>query len=269
LTLEEFNASFEPVRMNYSKEDTGDIREARNRYLLQMLEEMIILRRAEELNMTIDPEELSEAIAAFKTDYSENSFEEMLLIQAISFDVWQNRLRKQLLVKKVIHHDLENGIVVSPEDIRAFYDAHQTEWHRGKGAHVFQILVADKKEAKALLQAVKEGGDFAEIARKHSIAPEAVHGGDMGFIQEGELPEELERPIFETGEGKISRIVESAFGFHIFKIVEKRKAGKPTMDDLIEEIRKRVKENKVKEAYGPWLAKLRSRYDVTINEQII
>jgi len=269
MTLQEFNNFFELVKMNYGKEDALSLREARLRYLLQLLEEMLIVRRAEELNIAIPPEELAMAVSEAKQDYPDGGFQDMLMKQAVSLETWTAGLKKQLLVKKVIVQDVEKNISVSPEEIRQYFDDHQGEWHRKKSVHVLHILLSDKQQAVKILDRIKKGQDFAKLAREHSTAPEAERGGDMGFVERGGLPEDLEHPIFTLRSGEVSPIIESAFGYHLFKVVGKRPAGKPTKDDLIEEIRERVKREKIQLAYGPWLAKLRARYDVRVNKDII
>jgi len=91
----------------------------------------------------------------------------------------------------------------------------------------------------------------------------------MGFVERGHLPEELEAPIFALKKGELSPVVKTSYGYHIFEVVEKRQAGKPEMNDLIGEIRELLKREKVGKAYGPWLAELRARYAVVVNDQII
>jgi parvulin-like peptidyl-prolyl isomerase len=269
LSLKEFNDFFQPVKMNYEKLDDVDLREARLRYLLQLVEEMIILRRAEELNITVPAEELERAASEVIQDYPEDSFDEMLMKQAISLDLWKEQLHRQMLIQKVVEEDLSKNVSVDSQDIQQYYEEHKQQWHQAERAHVLQILVAEKEEAVALLNQIKAGKDFGVLARKHSTAPEAQQGGDMGVIKKEDIPEELERPIFSLKGNEVSGIIESPFGFHIFKVLEKHGAGALTMDDMVEEIRMRVKELKVKDAYGPWLAKLRSKYNVMINEDII
>ena len=269
LTLSKFNEFFESVKMNYEKDDVTRLRDARARYVLQLLEEMLIARRAEELGISVPPRELNEAIAEVKQTYTEEGFNDMLMKQAISLDTWKERLQKQLLVQKVIVEDLGKDIVVSREDIRRYFDEHKQEWHHPESFRVLHILVSEKKKAQKILKEVKNGADFSELARTYSTALEAESGGDMGYIEKGDLPEELEKPIFALKTNEVSPVIHTAFGYHIFKIIEKRPAGNPAMEELVEDIKKQVKNQKIKDAYGSWLSGLRTRYNVEINEQVI
>jgi parvulin-like peptidyl-prolyl isomerase len=272
LTLSEFNAFFEPLKMSYGTEENGEdhgLREARARFLLELIEEMIILRRAEELNLQISPGELQEALDAIEGDYDEEGLQKMFMKQAISLEAWKERARRQLLVEKVLNRDLNVHITVTPDEIRQYYDEHREEWRRGEQVRVRQILLSSKKQAQEVLKKVRKGEDFAELAEQYSTAPESSQGGDLGYVQRGNLPASLEKPIFSLTEGKVSSVIKTPYGYHIFKVIEKRKAGKQTMDDWIEEIKERIKKQKLETAYGPWLTELRSRYKITVNKEII
>ena len=272
LTLSEFNAFFEPLKMSYgtdeNEEDEG-LREARARFLLELIEEMIILRRAEELNLHVSDGELQEALDAIEGDYDEEGLRNMFMKQAISLDAWKERARRQLLVEKVLSRDLNVHITVTPDEIRQYYDEHREEWDLGEQVRVRQILLSNKKQAQDVLKKVREGEDFAGLAEQYSTAPESSQGGDLGYVQRGSLPESLEKPIFALAEGKVSPVIKTQYGYHIFKVIEKKQAGKQTMDDWIEEIKGRIKTQKLETAYGPWLAELRSRYKITVNKETI
>lgn len=272
LTLAEFNEFFEAVRTSYSKGRTNDgagLREARIQFLLQLLEEMIILRRAEELGLHVSAEELEKAVQNIQKDYSEGSFQEMFIKQAISFKTWKTRVERHLLIEKVVFQELLEQVSVTPEEIKAYFDKHQEQWVHGEQRRVYHILLPNKKLAMGILKRLKKGEDFATLARLYSIAPESKQSGDMGYVERGQLPKSLETPVFALSKGKVSRVIKTPYGYHIFRVVEKRKASKPSVDDWIDKIREIIKKEKMEAAYGPWLARLRTRYNITVNKEII
>jgi parvulin-like peptidyl-prolyl isomerase len=272
LTLSEFNAFFEPLKMSYGTEENGadhSLREARARFLLELIEEMIVLRRAEELGLRVSPGEVQEAVDTVEGDYDEESFQHMFMKQAISLEAWKERVRRQLLVEKVLNQDINVLITVTPDEIRQYYDEHREEWSRGDQVRVRHILLSSKKQAEDVLKRIRNGEDFAVLAGQYSTAPESSQGGDLGYVQRGTLPESLEGPIFSLAHDRVSPVIKTPYGYHIFKVIEKRQAGRQTMDDWIEEIRERIKNQKLETAYGPWLTELRSRYKITVNKEII
>jgi peptidyl-prolyl cis-trans isomerase C len=272
LTLVEFNEYYEPIRIGSDKEQAQDsvtMQEDRVSFLLQLVEEMIILRRADELNLDISSQELDQAVRDFQKDYPEEGFEYLFLKQAVSPEAWKQRLKKRLLVEKVLHKELLKDVSVTPQEVKDYYDKHWEEWSRGEEVRVRQILLPTEDQAKNILERLKNGDDFATLARLHSVAPEAQNGGDMGFLARGHLPVSLEKPIFELERGAVSPVVKTSYGFHIFQVIEKRETDKPNIEESIERIKQGIQKEKLGAAYGQWLAKLRSRYKIVVNEDVI
>ncbi|MDY6837921.1 MAG: peptidylprolyl isomerase [Thermodesulfobacteriota bacterium] len=273
LTLSEFNEFFEPFRMNQGQGQGGGqaLREARLRFLLQLLEEMVILRRAEELNVQVSAQELEEAVTSIEGGYGEADFKDMFMKQAISLETWKKRLKAQLIAKKVVRKELAENITVTPEEIGDLYNKNREKWGTGAGEQIrpYHILLSTKEEADGVLERLKKGEDFATLARLSSEAPEAKQGGDMGFVARGELPKCLEDPLFALEKDTLSQVIHTPYGHHIFKVVERRAATEPVTDQWIEKAKNHIREEKLEAAYGPWLAKLRLRYQITVNKEMI
>lgn len=272
LTLAEFNEYFEAMNLGNDSADDRDgaaIRDARLGFLLQLIEEMIILRRADELHIQVSPQELDEAVRDFSKDYPETAFEDLLLKHAVSFEAWRERLKRRLLVEKVIRKELLKEDSATPRRIKDYYDKHQKEWSHGEEIRLSHILLPSEDQAMGVLEQLKNGHDFAALARLHSKAPEAFNGGDMGYVTRGQLPDALDEPLFDLEPGDVSAVIKTPYGFHIFQIIEKREADVPNIEECIEKIRQGIQKEDLEAAYGPWLAELRSRYDIKVNKEII
>ena len=97
------------------------------RVLNQLSEELIIAERAKDLVIDVTDAELDKAVAAIKADYPDNTFEETLLENAVSFDYWKKRLATRLLVEKVIDRELVDQVNITPEDVADYYQSHYAE----------------------------------------------------------------------------------------------------------------------------------------------
>jgi len=127
MTVLDFKNAFEITKIAYEdniKEQPEDLRKAQIRLLNQLTDEMILLERAEALNISISDAELEQAISAIKGDYPEGEFEKTLLEYAVSYDSWKDRLRNRLILDKVIEEELKNRIAITPEDISDYYQKH-------------------------------------------------------------------------------------------------------------------------------------------------
>lgn len=272
VSLAEFNDAFELSQMisEQSPMSESESKEmARLQFLRQLLEELIILRRAEELNLTMSDQELEQEIDRIRKDYPGDSFNEVFLKEAIFYDQWKEKIKKRLLVEKVIQTDLSQKISVTAEEITSYYMEHKEEFGNPEMVRVYQILLPTKNQAKKVLAEINSGASFQEMARAHSTSPDKDKGGDLGFVAKGILTEVLDTAIFRRKEGEVSHVVKSDYGYHLFLVTEKRPANQPNLSQLTKIIRKRINEEKLDRVYGSWLAKLRLRYDVQVNDRLL
>ena len=104
--------------------DAGVLADIRLRILNQLTERLILIERARELKLQISNTELEEVVASIKADYPKGEFDQVLLEQAVSFQQWKNDLRIRLLMVKVVDHELEPRIHITPEEISDYYEKH-------------------------------------------------------------------------------------------------------------------------------------------------
>jgi peptidyl-prolyl cis-trans isomerase C len=98
--------------------------------------------------------------------------------------------------------------------------------------HARHILVETEEEAKQVVEELKKGADFAELAKKKSKDPGATDGGDLGFFTREQMVPEFSAAAFSLEPGKISEPVKSQFGWHIIKVEEKRNRKPPDFDQV-------------------------------------
>jgi peptidyl-prolyl cis-trans isomerase C len=115
------------------------------------------------------------------------------------------------------------------------------------------ILVETEDEAKAVVEELKKGADFAELAKKKSKDPGASDGGDLGFFTKDQMVPEFSAIAFTLEPGKISDPVKSQFGWHVIKVEEKRNRQAPPIDQVKGQIETYV----TRKAQADYVAKLR------------
>jgi len=127
ITVADFNKAFEFAKNAYphNRIQRPDVtREARLRLIQQMTEEMILLERAEELDITITDSQVEKALNDIKRDYPDNVFQEILLEYAIPYQSWREGLKTRLLMEKVIKQELGDKIEITHDDISNYYEEH-------------------------------------------------------------------------------------------------------------------------------------------------
>jgi len=86
--------------------------------------------------------------------------------------------------------------------------------------HCAHILTKTEKEANTVLERLKKGEKFANIAKQVSLCPSKKRGGDLGTFSRGKMVKEFEKAAFTLQKGQISPIVKTKFGYHIIKRLE-------------------------------------------------
>ena len=100
------------------------LNDLRMRVLNQLSEELVIVERAKVLGLSITEAELEAAVSAIKADYPDNTFEETLLENAVSYEAWKQKLATRLLVEKVISKELVDQVQITPDDVAVYYQEH-------------------------------------------------------------------------------------------------------------------------------------------------
>jgi parvulin-like peptidyl-prolyl isomerase len=128
-------------------------------------------------------------------------------------------LFEQLLVEKYTYA-LVKDIEVEDEEIQEYYRENKKEFLLPERVKVSQILLPNEVKAVEILESLEKGDpeEFKIMARNQSIGVEAARGGEMGVFAMGQLPDEMERAIFALEEGEMSPVLESSYGFHIFRL---------------------------------------------------
>ena len=127
LTPMEFKTAFEIAKSAYphnEMQNPSAFKAAQSRLLNQLMEELILLERASELDISVTESEIDAAVSAIKKDYPDDVFEQTLLEYAVSFETWKQRLRLRLLMEKVVEQELKDYISITAKDILSYYDAY-------------------------------------------------------------------------------------------------------------------------------------------------
>lgn len=109
------------------KPNSNSLNDLRVRVLNQLTDELIICEYAGGLSLKVTEAELDKAVQAIKADYPDETFEETLLENAVSFQVWRQKLARRLLVEKVITKELVDRVEITTEDVAEYYKTHYAQ----------------------------------------------------------------------------------------------------------------------------------------------
>jgi len=183
-------------------------------------------------------------------------------------DVDRQMIRNVLTVQKFLLATAYKDIEVGDDEAAKFYEANLKEFQKNEEIQLFQIMVKDREKLLAIRsELLSQPSRFEEIARSESISPEAANNGAMGFFEKGMLPQEMEEVVFSLKVNEISPIVESPYGFHLFKIIQKKKSRMLSLAAVRDEIKSKLLSAKLSAAYGEFLKGLQAEVPVRIDYQ--
>jgi peptidyl-prolyl cis-trans isomerase C len=234
-------------------------------FLVQLIDRELIFLEAHQQGVEISEPDLNAAMQEHFDDYPDDSFQEMLKERGMTMASWQAELRQRLIMEKLLHEVVYARVVVADEEIEAYYNENRTDFDRPAQVRARQIVVADEAEGRKVLGLLRQGEDFTKVAREYSLSPDAQDGGDLGFFGRGRMPAEFDAAVFELPVGRLSDLVKSEYGYHIFLVEEKRAAARLSQKEAAKEIRRILETRKQEEAYQEWLQELRSRAAIEVD----
>lgn len=138
--------------------------------------------------------------------------------------------RDRLLMDKLLTSEAKAAS--SDEAMKKVYEEASKQITTDEEVRARHILVETEDEAKQVIEDLKKGGDFAELAKKKSKDPGASDGGDLGYFTKEQMVPEFSAVAFKTEPGKLSDPVKSQFGWHVIKVEDKRQRQAPTFEQV-------------------------------------
>ncbi len=179
-------------------------------------------------------------------------------------------LRQRLVVQRVMR-DYQEAPVLTDEEVRTYYDQNQRLFS-GAQIHAAHILVKDEELAKKLrAQLDTEPDKFEELAKTNSVdTATAARGGDLGFFGQGRMVAEFERAAFALEKpGDLSAIVQTPFGFHIIKLLERKDGPSKPFDEVKERIRVAMVNQRRQEQVTQRFDKVKADAKIDVKEDVL
>jgi peptidyl-prolyl cis-trans isomerase C len=221
--------------------------------------------------------QVDERLAKYRSSMpSQEEFDKALKNAGMTMDDLKTIATKEVTISNIIDNDLKNKVTVSDADAQKFYDDNKDKFVRAESVRASHILVGldqkatdeDKKKAKekaeALLKQVKEGKDFAELAKTNSTCPSSAQGGDLGYFGKGQMVKPFEDAAFALKTGETSGIVETQFGYHIIKLTDKKPAETVKLAEAKDKIVDYLKQQKLQQAITDYVETLKKTAKIEI-----
>ncbi len=302
VTRSEYSRMREQIKQEVQQQDPNGadrtVLEKQRDVLRDLIDQQLLLQKGKDLGITGDTElikRLDEMRKQMNLETMED-LEKAAAAQGISYEEFKQNTRNQIITQRVIGQEVGQHLSLAKDDIKKFYEEHQADMQQPEQIRLSEILVAPKTAAPApapapaagatppaptpeeteaalsaaqakaqdLLEQLRQGGSFEELAKKQSDGPSAAQGGDLSDFKRGVLAKELEDKVFAMKAGEVTDVVRTKQGFVILKVTEHQAAGVPTLKEVEPRIQDALYMQKLQPALRIYLTKLREEAFIDI-----
>lgn len=267
---EAFDREIERYREQYPTMFQNQDSEFRFRRTLldQMIDAVLLRQAAKDEGVSVSDEDVDKQIENLKRGFADQAaFESALGKSGYTVDQFREFTRDQLTSQQLIQK-VASGIQVSDEEVRAQYDDNKGKYVRQahETYHAAHILFDsnDEKTAREVRARIVDGEDFAKLAKEYSKdTVSAARGGDLGWASTPYV-EAFQTAAEKLAVGEVSQPVKSTFGWHVIKILERKSDKQKSFDEVKEQIRQILFQQKQAQAYQDYLQKLRAEAKIEV-----
>jgi len=238
--------------------------------LLQtLIERTLLLRAAKEANVAVSAEEVDREVMRISADYPAEGFNEALAQGQLSLAELKQKTAALLTIQKLFQEHVYPRVAVTEEEIRRYYETHVKDFEEPEQVHAAQIVVKGIDDARRVQQQLRSGKKFAELARRYSLSPDAKLGGDLGFFPRGVMPPQFDEVAFKLGVSQVSDVVSTDYGFHLFKVLERKPARKRELREVRTQVELKLITEKRGEAQVEYVNALKRKAVIKINQSTL
>lgn len=203
--------------------------------LEQLIMEKLQLDAASRAGITVDDATLDAAVrrVAQQNNMALSQFRDALVAEGIGWEDFRAQLRNQIIISRLRQRVMQSRINITPQEITQFVEQQRSgqsvEYHLG---HILialpdaaspDVIAQGREKAERIRAQLDEGASFQTLAASYSDSQTALQGGDLGWRKAGELPTLIANVVGKLDPGKITPPLRSPSGFHIFKLIARRK----------------------------------------------
>lgn len=284
VSLYELNQSVRPfIEQIQSSQYPDDVErklkfEVRQKVLQQLIDQKLTDQELDRLQITVSEEEVDRTIERVKeANYlTDEKMRDGLEQQGMTYEDYRERMKKQLLRAKLVNLEIRSKIVITEEDIKAYYKKNAASY-AGEKKYLLHNLYTrlpstsnyqEKQIAQGIMETIHQelesGKPFEALAKEYAGETAMVESSNLGYFKLDELAEQLQEAIGPLPAGSFTPILESDFGYQIVYVEKIEEVGGKSLEEAAPDIRQKLYDEVVDQKYESWLQVLRERSHIKI-----
>ncbi len=282
ITLSEVEKWINPFQEQITSEDRLEKREQIKALCLQVLEKLIedklIDQEVKKAGIKIPSREIETTMEEVKrrNAATQEELEKALAAEGLTLETYKKQIEKALQRKKLINWSVKVETKMGEKELRDFYQNNLGRYRPNESYRPSHILFVVPKEAtpeeireirkkcQTVLEKIKGGSDFGEMALLYSEDASNKDRGDLGYFKKGELVPAFERETLRLKIGEVSGVVRTDFGFHIIKLLDRKGIEPVPFEEVKENVQSDYYEREYEKAFKQYLSTLKEKSVIEI-----
>ncbi|MDX9788136.1 MAG: SurA N-terminal domain-containing protein [Desulfobacterales bacterium] len=250
----------------------------RQRLLSMLIDQKLMLQASTKYEITVSDKEVDAAVERMKeaNKLTDERLRSALQNQGLSMAEFRNNYREQILLNRIENLEVTSRIVVSEDDIKAYYAQHADEYKGARQYHLRHLMMdapayapAEEKTTaykrmEAAMLALKAGEPFVEVVKRHADRKYAVAEGELGLFNLEDLAPALKEAVENLAIGQYTPILETGQGYQIIYLENIVETQSVSLAEKKDEIREKLLRETVKQRKQDWLETLRKNAQIKI-----
>lgn len=237
----------------------------KTRVLDEIIKNTLLAQEITKNNIEVEQNVLEEALRESREGYLEGTFEKTLDMEGVSIEDWEKSIKNKLLTNKLIQLQVNSKVSVSDKELHDYFDKNDKKFHKREQVKALHIMVESEEEIREIQKELRsKQKTFPALAMAYSLGPEGARGGDLGYFEAGQMPEEFD-DVFKLKVNKVSGIIKTPYGFHLFKVVDKIEERKMDFEESKSKVEKILLQHHHDKAFQQWFLELKKNAQIEID----
>jgi parvulin-like peptidyl-prolyl isomerase len=227
--LAQAKTNYEAQKQDFPEVGTPDYQNLRGSLLRGLVQQAQWEQAGAAMGVKVSDQEVDTRLAALKQQYfkgDEEKYKTALEQQGLTEESLRDQMRAKLLSDK-LYKFITDKVKVTEADIKAYYDSHEAQFMQPESREVEHILVKTKSLADEIYAKLKNGADFAALAKKYSQDPGSKDKGGKFTAYKGKTVKPFDTFVFSAKVGELSHPIKTSFGWHVIKVLSDTKPPAP------------------------------------------
>lgn len=273
ITLSQLNKETRPYKERIAATDRSRadkeqmIQSLEQDILDKLIDQALTRQEAARYNISVSDADVLTAMENFKekNNLDQEGLEKGLEAEGITLEQYQERIREDILQSMLINRAVRSKVVITQEDIAAYYEKNADAFQGEKKYHLRNILMDTKQGIQEVVsQLEKNQLTFAEAARQYSMASNAEEGGDLGIFDVDNFSEIIRDAVLPLEKKEFSRVIQTGSRYQVIYVEDILASGGKTLEQSADEIQDILYREQVERKFADWIASLKKNAHIKI-----